>query len=375
MTSETAKTLKTTLNLALELSNKTWKLGFSNGEKTRTKTIEARDLAALREEIATAKTKLGLSEDCVIECVYEAGRDGFWIHRLLESWGIHSRVVDSASIQVNRKKRRVKTDRIDVEALLTQLMRYLGGDKQALSVVNVPSTEAEDRMRLNRERERLIRERGAHSSRIKSLFIAQGLVIDRLTDTLIEQLDTQVTATGEPLGADLKEEIRREYQRYRLTDEQVRAIEQEQKRRVEQPQDASHQLVARLLALKGIGWVSSWVLVMEFFSWRGFRNRQQLAACAGLTPTPYASGADQRDQGISKAGNRRIRALMVELSWLWLRYQPDSALSRWYRERFAQGGKRMRRIGIVALARKLLIALWRYVEHGEIPQGAVLKAG
>lgn len=168
-----------------------------------------------------------------------------------------------------------------------------------------------------------------------SKFIAQGLVIDRLTDTLIEQLDTQVTAIGEPLGADLKEEVRREYQRYRLTDEQVRAIEQEQKRRVEQPQDASHQLVARLLALKGIGWVSSWMLVMEFFSWRGFRNRQQLAACAGLTLTPYASGADQRDQGISKAGNRRIRALTVELSWLWLRYQPDSALSRWYRERFA----------------------------------------
>jgi transposase len=375
MTTQTEKTPKTTLYLALELSNKTWKLGFSNGEKIRVKTIEARDLAALREEIDIAKDKLDLTPDCVIETVYEAGRDGFWLHRTLESWGYNSRVVDSASIQVNRKKRRVKTDRIDVEALLTQLMRYLGGDKHALSVVNVPSAEAEDRMRLNRERERLVEERGAHSSRIKSLFIAQGIVIDRLNDAVIEQLDAQVTATGDPLGADLKEEIRREYQRYRLADDQVRAIEEEQKRRVEHPLDASHHLIAQLLALKGIGWVSSWVLVMEFFSWRDFRNRQQLAACAGLTPTPYSSGDDQRDQGISKAGNRRIRALMVELSWLWLRYQPDSALSRWYRERFAHGGKRMRRIGIVALARKLLIALWRYVEQGEIPDGAVLKAG
>lgn len=375
MTTQSAKTPKATLYLALELSNKKWKLGFSNGEKIRTKTIEARDLAALREEIDTAKTKLAVSEDGVIECVYEAGRDGFWIHRILESWGIHSRVVDSASIQVNRKKRRVKTDRVDVEALLTQLMHYLGGDKKALSVVNVPSSEAEDRMRLNRERERLIRERGAHSARIKSLLVAQGIVIERLNDAVIDSLDQQVTATGEPLGADLKEEVRREYQRYCITDEQVRAIEQEQKRRVEQAQDAAHQQVARLLTLKGIGWVSSWVLVMEFFSWRDFRNRQQLAACAGLTPTPYSSGDDQRDQGISKAGNRRIRALMVELSWLWLRYQPDSALSRWYRERFAQGGSRMRRIGIVALARKLLIALWRYLEQGELPEGAVLKAG
>ncbi|WPL16833.1 Transposase IS116/IS110/IS902 family protein [Thiorhodovibrio winogradskyi] len=375
MTTAAVQTPKTTLYLALELSNKTWKLCFSNGEKIRIKTIEARDLPALREQIEIAQGKLGLSADCVIESVYEAGRDGFWIHRILESWGIHSRVVDSASIQVNRKKRRVKTDRVDVEALLVQLMRYLGGEKKALAVVNVPSAEAEDRMRVDRERERLIHERGAHSSRMKSLFVAQGLVIERLNDSLIENLDHLCTATGEPLGADLKEEIRREYQRYCLADEQIRAIEQEQKRRVEQATDAAYEQIARMLELKGIGWVSSWVLVMEFFSWRGFRNRQQLAACAGLTPTPYASGDDQRDQGISKAGNRRIRALMVELSWLWLRYQPDSALSRWYRERFAKGGKRMRRIGIVALARKLLIALWRYLEQGEIPDGAVLKAG
>ncbi|WP_040857449.1 IS110 family transposase [Thiorhodovibrio frisius] len=287
MTAAADQSPKTPFYQALELSNKTWKLGFSNGETIRIKTLEARDLPALREQIEIAKGKLGLSADCVIESVYEAGRDGFWIHRTLESWGIHSCVVDSASIEVNRKKRRVKTDRVDVEALLVQLMRYLGGEEKALAVVIVPSAEAEDRMRLNRERERLIRERGAHSSRIKSLFIAQGLVIERLNDTVIDTLDHLCTATGEPLGADLKEEIRREYQRYCLADEQIRAIEQEQKRRVEQATDVSHQQVARMLEIKGIGWVSSWILVMEFFSWRGFRNRQQLAACAGLTD-PHA---------------------------------------------------------------------------------------
>lgn len=365
---------KTVLYMALELSNKRWKLAFSNGEKRRFKTIEARNQEQLREEITTAKEKLGLSAGCEVKSLYEAGRDGFWIHRLLDSWGIDNRVVDSASIEVNRKQRRVKTDQVDVEALLKQLIRYEGGEREALSVVHVPSPKEEDQMRLNRERERLLKERTGHSARLKSLLVAQGIGVDRLDDGLIAGLDGLTSGAGYPLGEDLKAEIRREYERYKIVNEQVKQIEREQKERVATAQDGSLALVGRLLQLKGVGWVSSWILVMEFFSWRNFKNRKQLAACAGLTPTPYSSGDDQRDQGISKAGSRRIRSLMVEIAWLWLRYQPQSELSRWYLKRFAHGGKRMRRIGIVALARKLLIALWRYVEQGELPDGAELKA-
>ena len=178
---------------------------------------------------------------------------------------------------------------------------------------------------------------------------------------------------GKDLGPDLKAEIRREYERCQLAKNQIKALEDEQKRRVKEERTKALEQIMMLMRLKGVGWQSSWMLVMEFFAWRGFKNRRELAACAGLTPTPYDSGASWREQGISKAGSRRIRSSMVELSWLWLRYQPDSELSHWFHSRFGKG-KRMRRIGIVALARKLLIALWRYLEQGVIPDGAVLKA-
>jgi transposase len=361
------------LYMALELSNSKWKLAFSAGEGIRKKSIDAGDLAALDREIGKAKQRFGLSEDCRVRSVYEAGRDGFWIHRALEGRGIESLVVDSASIEVNRKQRRAKTDNVDVEALIRQLMRFAGGEKRALSVVRVPTVQAEDQRRLHRERERVLKERGAHSARIKSLLIAQG-IRRRVTPELLEELEELKSPAGYPLGEDLKAEIRREYERYRLAQEQVLGLERTQRERLEADPSGALKQVASLLQLRGVGWVTSWVLVMEFFAWRGFRNRKQLAACAGLTPTPYSSGEMERDQGISKAGNRRIRTLLVELSWLWLRYQPNSALTLWYQKRFAGGGKRMRRIGIVAMARKLLVALWRYVEHGEIPQGAVLSA-
>jgi transposase len=361
------------LYMALELSNSKWKLAFSAGDRIRKKSIDAGDLAALDSEIGKAKQRFRLGEDCRVVSVYEAGRDGFWIHRALDGRGIESLVVDSASIEVNRKQRRAKTDNVDVEALIRQLMRFAGGEKRALSVVRVPTVEAEDQRRLHRERERVLKERGAHSARIKSLLIAQG-IRRKVTPELLEELEELKSPAGYPLGEDLKAEIRREYERYRLADEQIRGLERTQRERLEADPSGALQQVASLLQLRGVGWVSSWVLVMEFFAWRGFRNRKQLAACAGLTPTPYSSGDMERDQGISKAGNRRIRTLLVELSWLWLRYQPNSALTLWFQKRFAGGGKRMRRIGIVAMARKLLVALWRYVEHGEIPQGAVLSA-
>ncbi len=361
------------LYMALELSNKQWKLGFSNGRKRRHVTIESGNLIALNEQIGLARAKLGLLEDCRICSCYEAGRDGFWIHRTLEAQGIENVVVDSSSIEVNRRKRRVKSDKVDVNALLRLLQRYCGGETEVMSVVRVPSIEDEDNRRLNRERERLIKERGAHISRMKSLLVAHGIRLEIRADFLKRLVDIEA-APGDELGPDLKAELEREYVRYRLAADQIRELESAQKLRAKEGENSAMKQVNTLMMLKGVGWQSSWILVMEFFAWRAFKNQRQVGACAGLTPTPYSSGDSEREQGISKAGNRRVRTLVVELSWLWLRYQPNSALSQWFEKRFARGGKRMRRIGIVALARKLLIALWRLVNEGIIPDGAILKA-
>jgi transposase len=361
------------LYMVLELGNKKWKVGFSDGAKQRQVTIAAGDWPALRTQIDRAREKLKLATTCRIVSCYEAGRDGFWIHRRLLEDGIENQVIDSSSIEVNRRSRRAKTDRVDVKGLLRLLMRYWQGERAVMSVVRVPTVEEEDSRRLHRERERLLKERGSHSARIKSLLVAHGLRLEIRSDFL-SQLASATSAGGYALGVDLQAELRREYERYRLVHDQIKALEAEQKLRVEEEDSDAMKQIAQLLQLKGVGWQSSWILVREFFSWRAFRNQRQLASCAGLTPTPYNSGDSEREQGISKAGNRQVRTLMIELSWMWLRYQPNSALSQWFERRFAHGGKRMRRIGIVALARKLLIALWRYVEEGLVPEGVVFKA-
>ena len=362
------------LYIAFELSDKKWKLAFGNGERTRMKTIAAGDWSALLREIEWAKAKLYCAADARVVSCYEAGRDGFWIHRALQAEGIDSHVVDSASIEVSRRKKQVKTDRIDAGALLRLLMRYCNGEKMALQVVRVPTVEEEDQRRLNRERERLLKERGAHSVRIQSLLVAHGIRLDRLLELPQWLTSARAAVTGYALPADLKAEMGREYERYVLVDRQVKELERLQRERAANADSTALQGVQQLRSLKGVGWQSSWLLMMEFFSWRQFKNGKQVGACAGLTPTPFDSGDSSREQGISKAGNKRIRRLMIELAWLWLRYQPQSALSQWFEQRFGSGGKRMRRIGIVALARKLLIALWRYLEHGVLPEGAVLKA-
>jgi len=361
------------LYMALELSNTKWKLGFGNGEKQRQVTIGAGDLEALAKQIAQAKEKLKLPQACPVRSCYEAGRDGFWIHRHLVEQGIDNAVIDSASIEVNRRQRRAKSDGIDVEALLKLLIRHGAGEPKVMSIVRVPSVEDEDQRRLHRERERLLKERGGHSARIKSLLVAHGIRLE-IGNDFLEQLDGLYSAAGYPLGEELKAELQREYQRYHLVAEQVKRLEQAQRQRAEQAGTDALGQINHLMQLKGIGWQSSWILTREFFGWRTFKNQRELGASAGLAPTPYSSGASEREQGISKAGNRRVRSLMVELSWLWLQYQPNSKLSQWYQQRHASGGKRMRRIGIVALARKLLIALWRYLTDGVVPEGAVFKA-
>lgn len=359
------------LYMALELANKTWKVGFHNTVKCRSKTIEAGDLVALELEIRLAKEKLNASADCTIKCCYEAGRDGFWIHRALESRGVDNTVVDSASIEVSRKKKRAKTDRIDLDALLRLEIRYYSGDKTAFSVVRVPTVEEEDARRLHRERQRLVKERGGHSARIKSLLVLGGIRIDAMSE--LDSMSRFSSPAGYELGLFTTEEIRREYERYKEVSKQIKIVEKEQAEQVNHAEGKAADQLRQLMQLKGVGLQFSFVMVQEFFSWRQFANVREVGACAGLTPTPYDSGDSQREQGICKAGNKRIRSTMVEAAWMWLRWQPQSALSKWFEERFAKGGKRMRRIGIVAMARKLLVSLWKYLEHGEMPEGAVFS--
>jgi len=378
-TQETLKREDTTkqdlLYTAFELSNKTWKLGFSNGSKVRYISIDARDLNNLQVQIARAKKRLGLSKDAKVLSCYEAGREGFWLHRYLLSLGIENLVVDSSSIEVNRRKRRRKTDRIDAGKLLGMLMRHHGGEKKVWSVVRVPSEEVEDGRNLGRELGVLKEERTMHINRIKGLLIQQGIVIKRPSGKkFLSEFECARTFDGKELPDDFKARVVREHQRLKMVDEQIRGLKKERRRRVVSGDKACFRQVAQLMMLRGIGEESSWDFVMEFFSWRNFQNGKEVGALAGLTPTPYDSGSSVREQGISKAGSYRIRGLSIEIGWCWLRFQPQSKLSKWFNKRFAQGGKRMRRIGIVAVARKLLIDLWRYLKYAMVPEGACLKA-
>jgi transposase len=364
------------LYMALELSKSKWKVGFEYGRKRRTVNVPGGDVERLREAIAEAKKKFNLPAEVVVQSCYEAGRDGFWLHRLLESWGITNLVVDPASIEVNRRSRRTKTDRVDLEMLLSKLRQHHSGER-VWKVVRVPSPQAEGGRHLHREAERLKKERSAQVNRLKGLLFGQGLRLERLN---LKEWPAQVagfqTFDGQPLAPDLQGELLRAGARLELIESQLKALEAEQDKRVREAGESGGPLgmVRQLRLLKGIGRVAAWVFVMEFFGWREFRNAKQVGALAGLTGTPYSSGDTNREQGISKAGNRRVRSLAVEIAWLWLRYQPDSALSRWFTERFGGTGKRHRRVGIVALARKLLVALWRYLETGVLPEGATLKA-
>ena len=361
------------LYLAMELSKKDWKLFFSNGQKIRGKTISARDTKALSQEIQSAKEHLGLSADVPVISCYEAGRDGFWIHRHLTGIGVDNLVVDAGSIEVDRRMRRAKTDRIDGKALLRKLMSYCAGDKQVWSVVRVPSCEEEDARRIHRELERLKKERGGHRSRIRSLLVLHGITVVSWVGFL-DWLEQVRCFDGQRLPAELASEIRREYERLQLVEQQIKGIEKRQCEEVAAMESEQMRQVAILQTLNGIGQCSSWVFIMEHFGWRQFSNRGEVGASVGLSPTPYASGKMDRELGISKGGNHRVRSLAIEIAWSWIRYQPNSKLTRWFQKRFANGGKRMRRVGIVAVARRLMIDLWRLLEHGVIPEGAQYNA-
>ena len=253
-------------------------------------------------------------------------------------------------------------------------MRYHGGERKLWSVVRVPSEEAEDGRNLNRELEVLRKERNRHRNRIYGLLIQQGIQIrNPSSKKFLEELESLQTWDGKELSVDFKDRLEREYKRLKMVEEQIKLLKQEREKRVQSADSESLRKVVQLRTLYGIGVTSSWDFVMEMFGWREFRNRKEVGAFPGLTPTPYDSGGSRREQGISKAGRGRIRALSIQISWGWLRFQPQSKLSRWYMERFAGGGSRMRRIGIVAVARRLLIDLWRYLEYGVVPEGARLR--
>jgi len=364
------------LFVAFELSEKTWKLGFTigHGHKPRERTVTARQQERVLDEIAQAKRRLGLPDTAPVVSCYEAGREGFWLHRFLQAHGITNQVVDSSAIEVNRRRRRAKSDGLDVHKLLSMLMRSHHGEHQVWQVVKVPSVEAEDQRHLHRDLETLKQERASTTTRIQGLLSSQGLRVTSLTQ-LPEQLDALRLWDGSPIPPGLRRRVLRVYAHHTFLSEQIAALEAERRAQLHASTDARIDQVRQLMLLKGIGINGAWLLVMEFFGWRQLKNRREVGGLAGFTPTPYQSGASTREQGITKAGNRHVRWITTELAWSWLRFQPDSALRVWFRERFGSGGKRLRRIGIIAVARKLLIALWRFLETGVIPAGAVLKEG
>jgi transposase len=365
-----------TIFVAIELSQKTWLVTLHSPDRDRISRhkLEGGDhvgLLALIEKVkARAAEKLG-APPRVVSC-YEAGYDGFWLHRLLQAAGITNFVFDAASIAVEQRSRRAKTDRIDGELMLRTLMAYLRGEPRVVRIVRVPSVAAEDARRASRERDRLIKEQTAHTNRIKALLrlsgVAAGNPRRRNWLAFVEQ---QRDWQGQPLPPHLLAEVTREHARLTMVREQIAALEQAaQACPVPAPMA---ELRSSLQRLKALGPAFTATLVDELF-YKDFRNRREVASYCGLTPSPWKSGGIDREQGISKAGNRRARNKAIELAWLWLRHQPDSALSRWFRTRTANAGKRAKRVAIVALARKLIVALWRYLTTGLIPEQAAMKA-
>jgi transposase len=363
--------------VSMELSKSTWlitSLSPGAGERMSKHVVRAGDVAGLMERFALLreKARVRTGQEFGFIVIQEAGLDGFWIHRVLEREGIESYVVDPASIATSRRRRRAKTDKIDGEALVRALLAYKRGEPRVCAMVRPPSVEDEDRRRICRERQVLIVERTQHINRIKGLLFAQGITgYEPLRRDRRERLEEVRTGDGRVLAAHVRSQIDRELDRLELIIEQIKAVEDARATLI--AEQAANTPAAMLLNLKGIGPEFATILYAEGL-FRHFDNRRQLAAYAGLAPTPWQSGSIRQEQGVSKAGNRRLRTTMVELSWLWIRYQPGSALARWFQERVQHNGGRLKKPTIVALARKLLVALWKYATAGVVIEGAVMKA-
>jgi transposase len=370
-----ATTPRPTLFLAFDLGVTTWKLGFTTGaaQRPRERSMPAGAIDVLYEEIARAKQRLGLPDDTRVVSCYEAGRDGFWLHRGLVAQGVENVVVDSSSIAVHRRHRRAKTDRLEVRTWLTMRLRHVAGEQRGWSIVRVPSVQEEDRRQRHRALATATRARTRVIKRLTGRLASQGLVMPHSGD-FRRPLEALRLGDGSPLPAGLRQRLGQEWAQVQVLAQRLGQWEAERRALMPAAEDASRKKVRQLLTLKGIGTKSAGVFVLEFFGWRVFRHGKEVGALSGLTPTPYASGNTAYECGIAKAGNDPSRAMAIEMAWGWRRFQPASALTQWYQQRFGHGRSRMRRIGIVALARQRLMALWRLVEAGVLPDGAALKA-
>jgi transposase len=367
--------IETALHMSLELGERKWKLAFtpSMGQAPRLRQVSARDLAQVEAEVRAAMARFKLPADATVYSCYEAGRDGFWVHRALTARGIMNVVVDSASIEVNRRARRMKSDGLDAVKLVTMLIRYHQGESRVWRVVRVPTKAEEDQRQLHRELDVLKRDRTRLVNRVKSLLATQG-VVSGPRGVLPQDIAALRLWNGERLPSELAGRLKRECARVQMLDVQMRELVRKRKEQVKSGSGRALDIVRKLLKLRAIGPESAWIYTMELFSWRELKNVRQVGALAGLVSAPYQSGDMDHALGITKAGNRLVRAIAIEIAWGWLRHQPQSGLTHWYQSRYAGAGSAQRRKGIVALARKLLIALWKYVERDELPAGALLKA-
>lgn len=372
------------LYVSIELSKSNWKLAFVtvSSSKFRLVDLKAGDFFRLESEFIKAKQHFGLALDAPVVSCYEAGRDGFWIHRKLTSIKVTNFVIESSSLEVDRRQKQRKTDRLDARKMVFALRRYHHqAEQSALRPIRVPSPQDEDLRNLQRCLQSVRREKRRLMTRIKGLLFAQGICLEQIDSDFESFVDHAPTGDGRDLGKYLAQSLKLDFQRLQLCVSQIRDLESQRAKLIRSAnQDTPQQVTSdsvevadRLLDLRGIGAETAWTLSTELFSWRQFRNRKQLAALVGLVPTPFSSGQLNREQGISKSGRSELRALLVEVSWLWLRYQPESRLSRWYEQKVRGQGKRVRRIAIVALARKLLIALWKYSMRGEVPDNVIFK--
>jgi transposase len=361
------------LYLALELGSTKWTLAFATApaQRARLRQIAAGDLAAMTREIVAAKLRFALVPDAPVRSCYEAGRDGFWVHRWLLAADVDNVVVEASSIEVNRRARRAKTDRLDATKLLALLMRSASGER-VWSEIHVPSPEAEARRQLTREIETVLADRNRIRNRIQGLLATQGIRLP-MTRRFLGALAAAQTGDGRPLPGAWRQRIEREWAQLQTLELRLRTARAERDTQLAEGRDQVAEIARRLCTLRGVAEVSAAAFSAELFGTRTFSNGRQLGALIGLVPVPYRSDQSVQDQRISKAGRPELRRLALQLAWNWLRYQPDSALTQWFRRRFEAAGGRGRRVGIVAVARKLVIALWRYATHGIMPDGAVLK--
>jgi transposase len=361
---------ESTLYVAFELGKKEWKLAMTSGFGVAPwlRSVASGDWRGVERALAQGRARFGVAADAPVVSCYEAGRDGFWIHRALLQRGLRNRVVDSASIEVNRRARRAKTDRLDALKLVMMLVRVCLGERGVWSEVHVPSVAVEAARQVSRERTALTQEQTRLTNQVKGWLATWGARVPRRRRC--GWWTTVRDWAGAPLPVEVQERLTRAEARRALLEGQIAELDDQQQATVSSAAPTS--ALRQLVQLKGVATTSASVLLDEGLVWRAFRNRREIGGLLGFAPTPYDSGESTREQGISRAGNKRLQVISIQLAWNWVRWQPQSALTQWYRDKFGTG-KRARRMGIVALARKLVIALWRYVTTGAIPAGAILK--